>query len=147
VRIVCDTNVLVSGILFQGQPRRILTMASRGEVTISTSPDLLREAEDVLLRPKFGLRAEQVVGIIALFRDTFEIAQPYRRVRAIAADPSDNMVLEAAAAASADLIVSGDKHLLDLASWEGIGILSPAAFVRESWGTRGAGDLSPGGRS
>jgi len=147
VRIVCDTNVLVSGILFQGQPRRILTMASRGEIAISTSPDLLREAEDVLLRPKFGLRAEQVVGIIALFRDTFEIVQTTRRVRAVAADPSDNIVLEAAAAARADLIVSGDKHLLDLAAWEGIRILSPAGFVRESGGTRGARQPFPTDRT
>jgi predicted nucleic acid-binding protein len=100
-------------------------MASRGEVTIATSPDLLREAEDVLLRPKFGLRAEQVVGIIALFRDTFEIVQTAR----------------------ADLIVSGDKHLLDLAAWEGIRILSPAEFVRESGGTRGAREPFPADRT
>lgn len=132
MRIVCDTNVLVSGILFEGQPRRILTMASRGEVTNFTSPDLLREAENVLLRPKFGFRAEQVVGIIALFRDTFEIVHPSRRVRAVVADPSDNMILEAAAAARVDQIVSGDKHLLDLVEWDGIRILSPAEYVRES---------------
>jgi putative PIN family toxin of toxin-antitoxin system len=147
LRIVCDTNVLVPGILFEGHPRRILTMASRGEVAISTSPDLLREVEDVLLRPKFGLRAEQVVGIIALFRDTFEIVQTSRRVRAVAADPSDNRVLEAAAAARADLIVSGDKHLLDLAAWDGIRILSPAEFVRESGEARGACERSPADRT
>lgn len=134
MRIVCDTNVLVSGILFLGPPRRILTMASRGKVTNFTTPDLLREVEDVLLRPKFGLRAEQVVGIIALFRDTFEIVHSSRRVQVVLADPSDNMVLEAAAAASADIIVSGDKHLLDLVAWDGIRILYPAAFVRESGG-------------
>lgn len=134
MRIVCDTNVLVSGILFQGPPRRILDMASRGDVTNFTSPALLREAEDVLSRPKFGLRAEQVVGIIALFRDTFEIAHPSRTARVVIADPSDDMVLEAAAAARADLIVSGDKHILDLVEWNGIRILSPAAFVRESAG-------------
>ena len=143
MRIVCDTNVLVSGILFQGHPRQILTMASRGEVTNFTSPDLLREAEDVLLRPKFGLRAEQVVGIIALFRETFEIVHAARRVRAVAADPGVNMVMAAAAAARADLIVSGDRHLLDQAAWEGIRILSPAEFVRKSGGTRGAGEPFP----
>lgn len=132
MRIVCDTNVVVSGILFQGHPRRILTMASRGHVTNFTSPDLLREAEDVLLRPKFGLRAEQVAGIIALFRDTFIVVHPSRRVRAVAADSSDNMILEAASAARADMIVSGDKHLRNLVVWAGIRILSPAEFVRES---------------
>ena len=132
MRIVCDTNVLVSGILFQGPPRRILDMVSRGDVTNNTSPDLLREADDVLSRPKFGLRAEQVAGIIALFRDTFEIVHPSRRFKVVIADPDDDMVLEAAAAARADLIVSGDKHLLDLVEWNGIRILSPADFVKES---------------
>lgn len=129
MKIVCDTNVLVSGVLFQGPPRRILTMASRGEVSNFTSPDLLREAEDVLLRAKFGLRAEQVAGMIALFRDTFDLVHPTRRVPAVDADPSDNIVLEAAAAARADLIVSGDKHLLGLVQWDGIRILAPAEFV------------------
>jgi predicted nucleic acid-binding protein len=57
------------------------------------------------------------------------------------------MVLEAAAAARADLIVSGDKHLLDLVAWEGIRILSPAEFVRESGETRGARQPFPADRT
>lgn len=131
MRVVCDTNVLVSGILFSGHPRRILTMASRGEVANFTSPALLREAEEVLLRPKFGLQADQVTGIIALFRDSFEIVHPSLRIRAVAADPADNMVLETAAAARAEAIVSGDRHLLDLSEWEGVPVVSPADFVKE----------------
>jgi putative PIN family toxin of toxin-antitoxin system len=131
MKIVCDTNVLISGVLFDGPPRRILAMASRGRVVNVASPGLLREAEDVLLRAKFRLKPSQVFGIIALFRDAFEIVEPTRRVNAVPDDPDDNIVLEAAEAASADAIVSGDKHLLALKSWPGIRILSPAKFIEE----------------
>jgi uncharacterized protein len=125
MKIVCDTNVLVSGILFGGHPRRILLLAAQGRLTNFTSPVLLREAEDVLKRPKFGLRPGQVASILALFRDTFELVHPSRSVAVIADDPADNRVLEAAAAAAADVIVSGDHHLLDLEAWQGIRVLSP----------------------
>jgi len=90
MRIMCDTNVLVSGVLFRGHPRQILTMASRGDVANFTSLALLREAEDVLLRPKFGLQPNQVSRIVALFRETFELVHPLRRVNNIADDPNLN---------------------------------------------------------
>ena len=85
----------------------------------------------MLLRPKFGLHPNQVLNIIALFRDTFELVSPACRIKAIAADPADNMVLEAAAATSARFIVSGDKHLLDMAAWRRIRIVSPATFMKD----------------
>jgi len=131
MRVVIDTNVLVSGILFGEPPRQVLRLAAQGRISSVTSPALLREAEDVLLRPKFGLRPEQAVRIVALFRETSSIVTPSPRVSAIRCDPADNRVLEAAEAASADLIVSGDSHLLDLACWQGIRIVSPAACVQD----------------
>ncbi len=111
-------------------------MASRGDVVNFTSPALLREAEDVLLRPKFGLQRNQVSAIVALFRDTFELVHPSRRVNAIANDPRDNIVLETADSASADRIVSGDKHLLDLKEWDDIRVVSPSQFMSETEGQR-----------
>lgn len=129
MRAVCDTNVLVSGVLFGGPPRQVLLMATQGQLTNHTSPALLREAEEVLLRPKFGLRAQQALRIVALFRETFEVVMPSVPVRVVRADPADNMVLEAAQAAGAGFILSGDKHLLGLGEWKGIRILSPAAFL------------------
>lgn len=131
MKIVCDTNVLISGILFRGHPRRILLLAAQGKLTNCTSPALLREAETVLSRPKFGLRPTDVASILALFRDTFELVHPGESVTAIADDPADNRVLEAAGAATADFIVSGDHHLLQLKAWHGIRVLSPAELVAE----------------
>ena len=133
---MCDTNVLVSGVMFGGHPRRILSRIARGIVANITSPDLLREVGIVLARRKFGLQPDEVFRILALFRDTFEIVEPARRVRVIVADPSDNIVLEAAATGAADAIVSGDKHLCQLHTWNGIPILTPVQFIGDSVGPR-----------
>lgn len=130
VNIVCDTKVLVSGVLFGGHAREILRLSSRGTVINFISPTILREAEDVLRRSKFGLRPEQVLEIVALFKDTFEIVTPSVRVRAILSDPGDNHVIEAALAAQAKYIISGDKHLLELIKWEDILLVSPAQFMQ-----------------
>ena len=95
MKIVCDTNVLISGILFDGNARQILDLAARGAVTNAISADILNEAQGVLLRPKFGLATSQVLGILELFRDTFETVIPDCPVAAITDDPDDNRILEA----------------------------------------------------
>ena len=131
MNVVCDTNVLISGVIFGGHARQILLLASQGAVTNFISPEILREFEDVLLRPKFGLHSEQVLSIISLIRDSFELVVPPRRVKKILIDPDDNRILETAAEAGASFIISGDRHLLDLMEWEGIRVVSPATFVEE----------------
>lgn len=129
MRLVCDTNVLISGILFGGKPREVLKLCATGKVTNFTSPDLLKEVETVLQRPKFGLDEEQVYSILRLFRDTFSIVKPELRLSVITADPDDDRVLETAAAVQAEVIISGDAHLLDLAVWNNTPILTPSAFL------------------
>ena len=129
MNIVCDTNVLVSGILFRGNARCILQLAARGVVTNCISVAILHEVEDVLIRPKFGLDPKRVMSIVDLFRDSFEVVIPSSRITAVRADPDDNRILEAAMTARADFVVSGDKHLLALAEWKGIQVVSPAQFM------------------
>jgi len=131
VNIVCDTNVLISGILFGGHARQILRLASQGVITNFISSEILRELEDVLLRPKFGLNSEKVLGIISLTKDSFESVVTARRVSKILNDPDDNHILATASKADASFIVSGDRHLLDLKEWEGIRMISPAEFMKE----------------
>jgi putative PIN family toxin of toxin-antitoxin system len=131
MRVICDPNVLISGILFGGKPRALLRLCSSGRVTNVTSPALLKAVEAVLMRSKFGLNDEQVYGIIRLFRDTFSIVRPEISLSVITADPDDNRVLEASSAAQAESIISGDAHLLDLAQWNEIPILTPADFLKE----------------
>ena len=130
-RIVLDSNVVISGFLFGGPPARLLAIAVDGSVRCFTSMPILDEIRDVLQRPKFGLTPDQVLALVEELHDLCYVVAPRERVRAVAADPDDNAILECAACAHADLIVSGDSHLLALGSWSGIPILSPADALRE----------------
>lgn len=129
MKIVCDTNVLVSGILFGGHARTILTAISRGRIDAFTTPALLNELRDVLTRRKFRLNTEQIDAIMELLRESLTCASPLQSVSGVVEDPDDDRVLEAAIASGSRLIVSGDNHLLQLAKWRSIRILSPADFV------------------
>jgi putative PIN family toxin of toxin-antitoxin system len=131
LRVVFDSNVIISGFLFGGPPARLLEHALRKSVQAYTSLAILDEVRDVLQRPKFGLSSDQALTLIEELHDLCEVVSPRRRVRAITADPDDNAILECAQAAEAELIISGDSHLLDLGQWRGIDILSPADAIRK----------------
>lgn len=131
MRIVCDTNVIVSGLLFGGKARDILSRIARGQITNHTSRILLSELEEVLSRPKFGLQPEQAIHLISLVRETFDIVHPKQSVSAVRADPDDDEVVAVAIESGSEYIVSGDNHLLDLKNWDQISILPPAEFLRK----------------
>ncbi len=137
MKIVCDTNVLVSATLSDGTPRKLLRLIACGTVENAVSLEILAEAGNVLVRPKFGLSPEQVTQAIDVFSEISLLVTPARQVDVVKNDPSDNRILEAAEAAKADFIVSGDKHLLGLQSWNGIEILSPTDFLERFSGADG----------
>jgi len=134
MKVVCDTNVLVSGSLFGGHPREILRLAAQGTIHNYASPDIFHELEDVLLRPKFGLTPTQVNGVLQIYRSLFETTVPSIRVFELETDPEDNKILEAALSARVDYIISGDRDLLDLETWRGIRVTSPADFIMKIMG-------------
>ncbi len=129
VRIVLDSNVVISAFLFGGLPARLVQLALAGAVQCFTSVALLDEIRDVLQRPKFGLSPEQALAFVEEFHSLCHVVTPNERVRAVPADPDDNAVLEWAVEAGASLIVSGDSHLLRLRQWRDIRILSPADAI------------------
>lgn len=131
MKIVCDSNILFSGILFGGKPREILHHCSSGTLDNFISPDILKEVEEVLLRPKFGLHDEQVYEIIQLFRNTFTLVTPESRLSVITTDPDDNRIIEAAHAARANAIISGDADLLNLVAWNNIPVVSADTFLKK----------------
>ena len=134
MKIVCDTNVLVSATLSNGTPRKLLRLIACGDVENAISLEILAEAKNVLVRPKFGFSPEQVTHAIDVFSEISVLVAPVQPVDVIKDDPSDNRILEAAVAAQADCIVSGDKHLLSLGTWNNVGILSPADFMEQFGG-------------
>ena len=128
MRIVCDTNVLISAILYGGPPREVFRQIIEGKAEAFISLPIEDELRAVLARPKFGLSARQVQQIARQVHELFQTVFPEQTIEAIGADPADNAVLECAVAARADFIISGDRHLLDLARFGEIQIVSPADF-------------------
>ena len=130
-RIVLDSNVIISGFLFGGHPARLLEHVLDGSVQCFISLPILDEVRDVLQRPKFGLSSEQALSLIEELHALCLVVTPTQHVRVIKDDPDDNMILECALSANADIIASGDSHLLDLGCWKNIRILSPVDVVKE----------------
>jgi putative PIN family toxin of toxin-antitoxin system len=129
LRVVADTNVLVSAFIFPGGPpeavyRRVL----EGQLELVTSRALLAELGRVLAQ-KFGWEPERAEEAVAQVVRLAEIVAPSEKLSEIEADPEDNRVLEAASEGGVEAIVSGDRHLLALDVWRGIKVYSPAALI------------------
>jgi len=131
VRIVLDTNTLVSAIGWDGPPRRVLLATVAGRHHLTTTPDLLNELVAVLRYRKLQPVAAHPLlpTVLAWLHRPEHIVLPSARLRVIQDDPADNIVLEAALAGGADVIVSGDRHLLALREFQGIRILTARQFV------------------
>ena len=131
MRVVLDTNVLVSGLLFGGVPGRILTAWSTGAVLLVISPPILEEYRRVGLELSKG--REPLVGmleaLLAMLTVHAVLVNAPPLDERVSEDPDDDMFLAAALAANARLIVSGDKHLLRVSGWRGIEVLKPRPFV------------------
>jgi putative PIN family toxin of toxin-antitoxin system len=129
VRVVVDSNVLVSALIFPGgNPEVVYRLAIEGRLELVTSRPLLAELGSVL-QDKFGWdpgRVEQAIGQLARIAT---LTEPADVIDEISADPADNRVLEAAAAGAVEVIVSGDRHLLALGRWRDIPIRAPADFL------------------
>lgn len=133
MRLVLDTNTALSGLLWGGTPGRLIDAAEGGRVELASSAALLAELQGVLSREKFVKRlAQRGLGVGDVFDGyaaLVTIVAPAAIEPVIARDPADDQVLAAALAARADLVVSGDAHLLDLKSFRGIEIVTAAVVV------------------
>ena len=133
MRVVADTNIVLSGLLWRGPARQLLEAAKGGTVELFTSGALLAELEDVLQRQKFASRlaAAQAMphDLVAGYGALATVVQPISIAPVVLRDPDDDAVLACAVAASADSIVSGDKDLLVLKKYQGIEILRAAELV------------------
>src|SRR5262245_30848710 len=130
MRAVVDTNVVVSGLLWTGPSHRILQLARAGTIDLFTSPILLAELDEVLNRKKFMRRLElariEPRELVLEYAALARVVHPPGISPVIDQDPDDDAVLACAVAARASIIVSGDRHLLDLAVFRGIRILRAA---------------------
>lgn len=127
MRVLIDTNVYISALLFGGVPRAAIEAAEDNGETVSFSY-IRQELAAVLSSPKFGWTAEHIgAACDALFAHT-RMIEPQRIVR-IARDHKDDPILACAVAANADAILTGDKDLLVLHPYKGMCILTPREFL------------------
>jgi len=134
MRVVLDTNVLLSGLLWHGAPHALIERAREGTLFLVSSPALLAELAEVIARPQFEAilvrsntsREQSLEELRALA----EVIEPAPLATPVCRDPDYDAVLALAIAAQVDLIVSGDRDLLDLQHFQNIAIVMPAEALR-----------------
>jgi putative PIN family toxin of toxin-antitoxin system len=129
-RVVADTNIYISALMFGGLPSVLLDLGLMQAITLVISPPLLDELQDKL-RVKFGVLAQDAAAIRAKLETIGDLVHPAMVLDVVSHDPDDNRVLECAVAGRADYIVSGDRHLLNLKQHAGIAILTAREFLDE----------------
>ncbi len=131
MKVVVDTNVIVSGFLSPtSYTATIIRLCMKNAFQILVSKAILNEYEKVLAYPHLGVATCERQQFIALLKKAAYSVTPTQNI-AVVRDPSDNKFLECAVAGQADYLVSSDPDLLDLREYQGIHILSPAAFLEQ----------------
>lgn len=134
MRLVLDTNVVFSALLWRGTPYRLLEAIKRKSgIQLYSSAVLLEELEEVLTRPpaskRLGAIDKNARAVLADYAAAIELVSPAHTPRVVLNDPDDDHVIAAALSARADLIVSGDADLITLNSYKGIVIVNAAEAI------------------
>ena len=135
IRVVIDANQFVSALLKPAsKPADVLRLAREGKIQLVMSRAIIDEIGAVLLYPKIMKRHRRTPAQISLFLKKMlkvaVITHNEPKLELIKDDPSDNKYLECAVAGKVDCIISGDRHLMDLKSFQGIRIMAPAHFLQ-----------------
>ena len=130
IKAILDTNVLISGIFWKGAPFQILKAWQGRNFRLAMSLPILDEYRRVL-EEMTNKRPSAVLGsILALIELHAEMVEPVHFAKTVCSDPDDDKFLEAAIAAAADYVVSGDTALLSLKNYRRIEIVRPAQFLK-----------------
>jgi len=128
-RVVIDTNVLVSALLFGGRPGRLRDLWQSRSITPLATAEIVDEYLRVLAYPKFSLSEEEIHFLMSEeILPLVEIVSVPERMPSIAPDPSDDKFIRCAEVGEADAVVSGDAHLLNLTA-SPVPIVSVAEFL------------------
>jgi len=131
IRVVADTNIYISALMFGGVPGVVVDLGLARLVQLVASPALLDELDEKL-RLKFRVEAQDAAAIRRRLESAADLVAPDFVVDAVADDPDDNRILECAVAGRADAIVSGDRHLLRLRSYRTVPILTARQFLESA---------------
>lgn len=133
-RAVVDTNLIISGIATKSSvPYHLLEAWRNGEYILITSPPIIEEIKDVLVRPekKFSLTGYEIERVVYALRNYAFVTSGTYQVKAVKSDPDDDKFIAAALEGSASHIISGDKHLLSIQEYQGIKIVTARNFLEK----------------
>jgi len=125
-RIVLDTNIIISALLFGGKPREILKLVISKRLIAITSPPLLAELLDVLAK-KFSFPKKALKLVEAKLKKSFKIVYPIKIINVL--HSPDDRVLEATVEGNCDYIITGEKELLELAIFQDMTIIDAYQFL------------------
>jgi len=131
MKIVLDTNVLISGIFFSGLPHRILNAWQQGKIKIALSQEILREYQRVAEELSKQFPKIDIQQILDLLTIHSEIVDTQGFEVTVCEDPDDDMFISCALASKSKFVVSGDKHLLRISGYQGIEVLKPRDFAEK----------------
>jgi len=131
VKVVLDTNVLISGIYFGGLPGKILEAWGARRFQLLVSTEILQEYLDVAERLADRYAGVEYESILGLIIQNAELVQPSDLPEPVSTDPDDDKFLACALAGDSTIIVSGDSDLINVSGYCGIKVLTPKAFVSE----------------
>jgi len=130
-RVVLDTNVLVSALLFRGELSKIVGLWQKGKIIPVISKETFEELATVLQYRKFSLSKDEIKSVIEHeILPYFEIIEVVKAIKGVCRDPEDDKFISCAISASADYIVSGDKDLFDLKQYQSTKIIKASDFLK-----------------
>jgi putative PIN family toxin of toxin-antitoxin system len=131
-RVVLDTNVLVSALLFKGALSRLVELWRKGKIIPVISRETFEELTTVLQHPKFSLSKDEIKSVVEHeILPYFEIIEVVKAVKGVCRDPGDDKFVSCALSASVDCIVSGDKDFCDVRQYKTVKIMSASDFLKK----------------
>ncbi len=131
VRVILDTNIMVSALLFKGRLSKIVDLWKEGKIIPLLSRDTFNEFKAVLEYPKFSLTVQEIKAIVEEeVLPFFEIIEIAGKITKACRDSDDDKFIACADSGSADFIVSGDKDLLDIGKYKSIKIIDASELLK-----------------
>lgn len=133
MKIVTDTNILISALGWKGYEYDLIRLVFTGEIELFTTPEIIEEFLKVSTRKKFGFSPHEIEEFISAVLEVSNVFMPEISINEIKDDPSDNIFLECALEGNVDFIITGDRHLLNLGQFENIKIMNASSFIKNYW--------------
>lgn len=134
MKIIVDTNVLISATFWNGDSNKIIELVESDKLELILSEQIIKEFSEVLnseeIKKKIAIKNLEIQRTIEKIREISTIVEPKCKLTVVKKDPDDNIVLECAKEGKVDFILTYDNHLLDFKKFENIPILKPDAFLK-----------------